>query len=285
MQVLELDVMDVRIVEKRNSAQRKHFLYFTDERIFSILKEICRMLGYYGNVYLLVDHFMDLYKESSVYRKQAAMVLNEMVTGAAGIRGGRGYREAGCAQSGVPESSSGVNHRGVHQPEPLAPVNPYYLVSISNGVEGKGNPLQLVQAVHKSSTIHEVNSNIWQICILLEGIGCFAQALEMDFRLILMTLLYPVLEKAGHETLLISQAALDAMWDISQACGYASIKELINENSDYLLNDVSLNLQRVLTVMFSHSNPSLLPLVGDIVQDVMLALDISFDETFCTVLH
>ncbi|KAK6308150.1 hypothetical protein J4Q44_G00214210 [Coregonus suidteri] len=203
MQVLELDVMDVRIVEKRNSAQRKHFLYFTDERIFSILKEICRMLGYYGNVYLLVDHFMDLYKESSVYRKQAAMVLNEMVTGAAGIRGGRGYREAGCAQSG------------------------------------------LVQAVHKSSTIHEVNSNIWQICILLEGIGCFAQALEMDFRLILMTLLYPVLEKAGHETLLISQAALDAMWDISQACGYASIKELINENSDYLLNDVSLNLQRL----------------------------------------
>ncbi|XP_038866747.1 TELO2-interacting protein 1 homolog [Salvelinus namaycush] len=326
MQVLELDVMDVRIVEERSSAvtvetgpgphgahaQRKHFLYFTDERIFSLLKEICRVLGYYGNVYLLVDHFMDLYKESSVYRKQAAMVLNEVITGAAGIGVAGGQERQGVPSQedlkavveSIIEEYICLSHwhlptligeesdRGEQEQQ-----TQFSLFSISNGVEGKGNPLQLVQAVHKSSTIHELNSNIWQICIQLEGIGCFAQALGMDFRLILMTSLYPVLEKAGDETLMVSQAALDAMWDISQACGYASLKELINENSDYLLNDVSLNLQRlgvhphaprVLTVMFSHSDPSLLPLVGDIVQDVLLALDMSYDETsplFCTVLH
>lgn len=61
LQVLELDVMDVRIVEERSYAamemstgshdsytthtQRKHFLYFTDEKIFSVLMEICRTLG------------------------------------------------------------------------------------------------------------------------------------------------------------------------------------------------------------------------------------------------
>lgn len=61
----------------------------------------------------------------------------------------------------------------------------------------------------------------------------------------LMTSLYPVLEKAGEETLLVSQAALGSMWDISNSCGYPSLKELINENSDYLLNDISLNLQRL----------------------------------------
>lgn len=61
-QVLELDVMDVRIIEERNYAasveasgsspesysahvQRKHFLYFTDDKIFSLLMEICRTLG------------------------------------------------------------------------------------------------------------------------------------------------------------------------------------------------------------------------------------------------
>lgn len=58
-QVLELDVMDVHIVEERSYAasietgtsshesyvQRKHFLYFTDEKIFSVLTEICRTLG------------------------------------------------------------------------------------------------------------------------------------------------------------------------------------------------------------------------------------------------
>lgn len=60
LQVLELDVMDIRIVEERSYTtstelssstpdefhlQRKHFLFFTDEKIFTVLMEICRTLG------------------------------------------------------------------------------------------------------------------------------------------------------------------------------------------------------------------------------------------------
>lgn len=60
-------------------------------------------------------------------------------------------------------------------------------------------------------------------------------ALGKDFRLLLMSALYPVLEKAGDQTLLISQAAISAMTDICQACGYDSLQHLINENSDYLV--------------------------------------------------
>lgn len=44
----------------------------------------------------------------------------------------------------------------------------------------------------------------------------------------------------------------------------------------------------MLTVMLTHSDCSLLPLVGDIVQDVLMALDLSYDNTaalFCSVLH
>lgn len=94
-------------------------------------------------------------------------------------------------------------------------------------------------------TIHQLNSNIWQLCIQLEGIACFAQALGHSFCPLLMTSLYPVLEKAGEETLVVSQAALSSMLVISKACGFRSLKELINDNSDYLLNDISLNLQRL----------------------------------------
>lgn len=43
------------------------------------------VLGYYGNIHLLTDHFLDLYQQSQAYRKQAAMVLNEIIRGAAGI--------------------------------------------------------------------------------------------------------------------------------------------------------------------------------------------------------
>ncbi|XP_068200077.1 TELO2-interacting protein 1 homolog isoform X2 [Antennarius striatus] len=336
MQVLELNVMDVRIVEERNyvttletssgcyscsaHTQRKRFLYFTDERIFSVLKEICQTLGYYGNIYLLTDHFLDLYQQSSAYRKQAAMVLNEIVRGAAGTAAvnerqsfeGQDPKHTAAREdlkaavvSVIEEYISLKNWHLMtvgeetdrdRQDQQL--LSPSRLLSISN-IATNANSLQVSPSSFGSlsPTVHQLNSNIWQLCIQLEGIACFAQALGGDFRPLLMMSLYPVLEKAGEETLLVSQAALGSMTDISNACGYCSLKELISENSDYLLNDISLNLQRlsqhpqaprVLTVMLTHSDCNLLPLVGDIVEDLLMALDLSNDHRaglFCSVLH
>ncbi|KAF7663644.1 hypothetical protein LDENG_00204990 [Lucifuga dentata] len=334
MQVLELDVMDVRIIEERSyitaiesssgshefhsaHAQRKHFLYFTDDRILAVLMEICRTLGYYGNIYLLTDHFLDLYQQSSAYRKQAAMVLNEIIKGAAGIavathgQGLEGGRAAPPTQEDLKAAVVSVMEEYIsfnnwhlitvsEDDRDQQLTSPSSLLSISSSSSIKANPLQVISSSSasssSSSTIHQLNSNIWQLCIQLEGVASFAQALGREFRPLLMTSLYPVLEKAGEETLLVSQAALGCMWDVSTACGYASLKDLINQNSDYLLNDISLNLQRlrlhpqaprVLAVMLTHSDLSLLPLVGDIVQDVLMALDLSYDHTaalFCSVL-
>ncbi|XP_023130877.2 TELO2-interacting protein 1 homolog isoform X1 [Amphiprion ocellaris] len=339
MQVLELDVMDVRIVEERcytatmetspdshdsytAHIQRKHFLYFTDERIFSVLMEICRTLGYYGNIYLLTDHFLDLYHQSSAYRKQAAMVLNEIIRGAAGIAVAAQHQ--GLENQGHSATQEDLTAAVISVIEEYISLSNWHLITVSEETDRDQQDQQLLNPSRPLSisnsdvsnclqvippsfgspcpssptyTVHQLNSNIWQLCIQLEGIACFAQALRHDFRPLLMTSLYPVLEKAGEETLLVSQAALSSMLDISKACGYPSLKELISENSDYLLNCISLNLQRlsqhpqaprVLTVMLTHSDCSLLPLVEDIVQDVLMALDLSYEHTaalFCSVLH
>lgn len=59
-------------------------------------------------------------------------------------------------------------------------------------------------------------------------------------------------------------------------------------SSSHLLSARSSQAPRVLTVMLTHSDSSLLPLVADIVQDVLTALDISYEHTaplFCSVLH
>ncbi|XP_057219409.1 TELO2-interacting protein 1 homolog [Triplophysa rosa] len=318
MQVLELDVTDVKIIEDRTltpstdlgpdvhrlQPQKKYFLYFTDDKIFSALRKICWMLGYYGNLYLLVDRFMELYKESSVYRKQAALVLNEILVGVAGI--GVKMNVSERSRSNREEIKSSV----VSVIEEYISFNNWHLPTVSQDLDDEThgtlespvftNPdkkrFQLLPA-SRSPTIHQLNSNIWQISIQLEGIGGFALALGLDFRLLLMTSLYPVLEKAGDESLLISQSASSAMCDICEACGYGSPKDLVIQNSDYLLNDVSLNLARpnahphaprVLAVMLAQSDASLLPLVADVVQDVLTALDLSYDQKtpqFCAVLH
>lgn len=329
MQVLELDVADVRIVEEKTfeplsnlapdtssvQHQKKYFRYFTDDKIFSALMQVCRMLGRYGNLYLLVDHFIELYKASAVYRKQAALVLNEVIRGAAGVGietdillttehsdiSRTSHEDLKCAITSITEEYISLNNWYVRtvvdnsddeQQQKSQPSVP----SILSRAHGNGNQLS-PNFSSRAPTVHQLNSNIWQICIQLEGIGSFALALGADFRLLLMTSLYPVLEKAGDASLLVSQSALSAMRDLCVACNYSSPKELVISNADYLLNDISLNLRRpsvhphaprVLAVMFAHSDAALLPLVADVVQDVLLALDLSYDQTsrqFCTVLH
>uniref|UniRef100_A0A8C2SX62 TELO2 interacting protein 1 n=1 Tax=Coturnix japonica TaxID=93934 RepID=A0A8C2SX62_COTJA len=325
MQVLELDVTDVKIVEDRRWGcvggydpsvqhgvhkgrwQRKYFRFFTEERIFQLLQQVCRVLGYYGNLYLLVDHFMGLYSESVVYRKQAAMVLNELIAGAAGI----GVdvlqeREASLSMDDLKGSITSILEEYTDRAN-------WYLVTSIDTEEMSHEQLSVPRSglaalpgaacskVLPSSgpnvTTHTMNSNVWQLCIQLEGVGCFATVLGREFRLLLLSALYPVLEKAGDKTLLISETAQGTLVDICEACGYDSVQSLINQNSDYLVNGISLNLRQlaqqphaaqVLGTMLRHSDASLLPLIEDVIQDVLSALDQSYNNqasTFLGVLH
>ncbi|XP_067856725.1 TELO2-interacting protein 1 homolog [Heptranchias perlo] len=331
MQILEMDVTDVRIVEERRltseaealqhptpslpgsdhlrkwgkpAMQRKYFRYFNDERVFALLQQICRVLGYYGSLYLLVDHFMELYQESVVYRKQAALVINELLLGGAGLDVDVLHeRETPVSTDDFKATVTSIIE------EYTSTTNWHLVTSIESEYETGVNTNQpkfqgFTRGSHssylyssQSLTVHTMNSNIWQICIQLEGIGHFACVLNKEFRLLLMTSLYPVIEKVGDETLLVSQTATRTLVDLCQACGYDSLQELINQNSDYLVNTISLNLRRlsqhphtprVISVMFSYSDASLLPLVDDVVQDVLLSLDHYYDERaqlIFTVLH
>ncbi|XP_004867847.1 TELO2-interacting protein 1 homolog isoform X1 [Heterocephalus glaber] len=328
IQVLELDVADVKIVEERswnsddlsaspktpttwqgNQVQRRYFRFFTDERVFLLLRQVCRLLGYYGNLYLLVDHFMELYHESVVYRKQATMILNELVTGAAGLE------VEDLQEKHTKTSPEELREIVTSLLELYTSQENWYLVTCIETEEGeelmmKQSDLQAITSrVHTcqiisfpafskpSPTICSMNSNIWQIYIQLEGINQFAYALGKDFHLLLMSALYPVLEKAGDQTLLISQVATCTMVDICVACNYDSLQDLINENSDYLVNGISLNLRhlslhphtaKVLEVMLRNSDATLLPLVADVVQDVLATLDQFYDKrtaSFVSILH
>ncbi|NXN15477.1 TTI1 protein, partial [Indicator maculatus] len=320
VQVLELDVTDVKIVEERRwgcegppgplqqglqggRGQRKHFRFFTEEKVLQLLQQVCRVLGYHGNLYLLVDHFMGLYCESGLYRKQAAMVLQELITGAAGVGVDvLQQREAPLSLADLKGSIVSILDEYTEQAN-------WYLVTSIDAEEisherpvqrsgpGGGHSNVLLPPPELPTTTSAMNSNIWQLCIQLEGVGRFAAVLGRAFRPLLLSALYPVLEKAGDRTLLISQTALGTLVDIGEACGYPSLQALIADNSDYLVNGIALSLRQlahrphaaqVLDTMLRHSDASLLPLVEDVIQDVLSALDHSYNDqasTFLRVLH
>ncbi|NWS38455.1 TTI1 protein, partial [Probosciger aterrimus] len=322
MQVLELDVTDVKIVEDRRwgcegslqpsvqkgRCQRKYFRFFTEEKVFQLLQQVCRVLGYYGNLYLLVDHFMGLYSESAMYRKQAAMVLNELIAGAAGV----GVdvlqeREVSPNMEDLKRSIASILDEYTDQANwcLITSIDTEEVSHEQHPVHHAGLPARtggvcstvLLPSLEPHATTRTMNSNIWQMCIQLEGVSCFAAVLGKEFRLLLLTALYPVLEKAGDKTLLISETALGTLADMSEACGYGSVQCLINDNSDYLVNGISLGLRqlaqqprasRVLDTMLRHSDASLLPLVEDVIQDVLSTLDQCYNSqasTFLRVLH
>ncbi|KAL2103906.1 hypothetical protein ACEWY4_000774 [Coilia grayii] len=305
MQVLEMDVTNVRIVEERSfpvvvqdkpetystNIVKKDFLYFTDDRIHVVIREICQMLGYYGNLNILVDHFLDLYRESSMYRKQSVLVLNEVVAGAVGtdlklepkptpleshldltsIISSIIEEYISAENWQLPTSHDQSEQDGSHRQAALLAVSKY--------------PSEICAVT--TADLKQLNSNVWHLCLQLEGIGVFSRVLGPAFDPFLKMVLYSVLEKVGDKSLLVSQSAVCTMSVICQVCGYGSLSQLINMNADYLLNDISLNLgrpsvqshaPRVFAAMVTHSDASLLPLVLDVVQDMLTAVDLHHDQ-------
>uniref|UniRef100_K7F9Y3 TELO2 interacting protein 1 n=1 Tax=Pelodiscus sinensis TaxID=13735 RepID=K7F9Y3_PELSI len=310
MQVLELDVTDVKIVEARRwgpdgslgepsgllqegKGQKKYFRFFIDERIFLLIQQVCRVLGYYGNLYLLVDHFMGLYSESVAYRKQAAMVLNELITGAAG----RGVdvlheRETAVSMEDLKGSVTSVLE------EYTDPANWYLLTSLdsegaseelthsgAHAIPGGAHGSPVISAPSLSSAPSPTIRSISKGAHAIPGGAHGSPVISAPS---LSSAPSPTIRsKAGDGTLLVSQAAIGALGDVCQACGYGSVQRLINANSDYLVNGISLNLRRVahqphasrvLQAMLRHSDASLLPLVEDVIQDVLVTLDQFYDD-------
>ena len=72
-----VEVSDMSEVER----PQHYFKCFVSREIESEIIQVCQLLGYYGDVQLLVDHFLELFAKSAVYCKQAAFCLNEIITG------------------------------------------------------------------------------------------------------------------------------------------------------------------------------------------------------------
>ncbi|XP_033763360.1 TELO2-interacting protein 1 homolog [Pecten maximus] len=299
VQVLEMDYSDIRIVEERTTITgdgasalnpdtspnvlplRKYFKHFHDTQIYKQLQRACRCLGHYGSTPLLVDQVLDITYMSGTYKPQAILMLNDIISGTA-------------EKKGTPTLSSSADWPD-HQlqstismlvEEYLSPGN-FYLVTMATEESGKhqqvpGSSLRAITLVSNEESVSVYNRNTVLICLLLEGLGTFAKVLGRSYLPLLMQTLYPMLEKLGDNTAVISTAAYLSLCTTCTACNYRSIAELIQKNADYLVNAISLRLRHfhdnqqsplVLKVMLQYSSSDLLPLIDDTIQEILDVLD------------
>ena len=84
LQVTELDCSQVKVIAERSSGvmnpsghiqrPRKYFKHFVDEKIHAAVIRICRLLGYYGDISVIIDHLLDAFHQGPMYRKQVTDV-------------------------------------------------------------------------------------------------------------------------------------------------------------------------------------------------------------------
>ncbi|XP_048249152.1 TELO2-interacting protein 1 homolog isoform X1 [Haliotis rufescens] len=313
LQTMELDCSSVSIVEQRTSMPgygsgvmdsdhpagrpRNVFKHFQDHRIADSLMKTCRLLGYHGDLSILVDHFLDIVNESARYRMSATLILNEIVFGhtprSEHKRGG--LVEAAGLEQGELDSTVRMLVE-----EYLSPAN----FNLQTVTEPDPSPLSILHPPPAASpttasptTVVSLNQNICQVCLYMEGVARFASVLAPRFRPLLMLVLYPLLDKLGDDNSLISSTAYSVLVALCQACEYRSLDEMIRHNADYLMNAISLRLRHleanlrcptVLRVMLQYSEADILPLVDDTVQEILSCLDDHYIEEaaiFVKVLH
>lgn len=248
---------------------RNQFMHFTNMNIYKEFIVVCKLLGTYGDIMMLVDTLRDKVEESTAYRKQAVLVLTNV------LRSLTEDGEDGHASAKIEDSDF------------IGSLLEYF---VSKGLwdlplTGPGGAESTAHAMQQHSfcilPLDEMNSNILQSCLLLDAVAVLSQ-ISSNFRPLLRICLCPLLEKADSQNYLVSHLACTALWQVAKACGYGSISELIHDNTDYITNTVLFKLRhpschgdvtRIVQALAKHSDKSSASLLVDVGHEVLNALD------------
>lgn len=282
VQLLDVSASEMTSSEMMKSCFRKRFKNFCDNKVYTVLIEICMNLGKYGDVEILTDYFMDIYNTSETHCKQSVLIILEILCGATNDDG-KNEKLSEIIQS--------------MQDEFLSQENWYLVTNFDSeyfGTHHKSRMKKLGQTNQSSSLMPMTSSsfqdlsskfiknNILLCCLHLDAILIFSKILKTNFRGLLMHALYPILEKTADSDDSLSACAVRALGGIALHCGYRSTSELIARNADYLISDISIQIHKlnifprcpaVLRAILNHSDSNILPLVYDTVDEIVEALD------------
>ncbi|XP_051174928.1 TELO2-interacting protein 1 homolog [Leptopilina boulardi] len=224
-----------------NSQSWRQFKFINSSSAEKKLMVICELLGELGDFEILVDTILKLMFDMPQYIKELTLLLNWIV------------------QDPDPNPEKMLLYRQII--DQYITSDFWYL------------PLE----VSKDTNLREVQSNLIQCCLLVEGLGNIAEILKKDYDEFLLKTLYFVLERAGSGHSLLRTVGLEALEKITKS-QYNSIGELLRKNVDYISYHVTLKLRRVkrnpgvldvLGVVMEFSTMDFLPCLKEIVNDVL----------------
>jgi hypothetical protein len=289
LSMMEYDHSDLRIVEDRGDAVRyqelqegalEHsasssksqmpvypqiqFKHIRSDRAVAHLSLMIQRLGKHGDVRALTDIFMSRFFEGTnpEWQPQCAYAITQLLIGSADPTLER------------PPELSRVLKSILEQFIELE------LSQIENMQNRNQNALttQKMQWQTEKSNVYSTVTIII-ICNCLQAIGTAITLMsKQEVRSELITILYPLLSYYGSANLHIHTFAKVTLETVSQRCGYESLKSLIMENIDYVINEISLRLPALLSnLSLPHVLQALIKLCD---MNAVKYLDDSIDEIF-----
>lgn len=278
---LQLELNDIRIMEEQQVNEHQdgllawtlplRFVHFQNDAVFHCIEQICLLIGCHMELEPVIDQLMDIFHTSELHRKESVLVIKSVLVGAAGTSAPMPLNRHMLLVQQV---------RGMVA-EFMSPT--HWRCKTSNIEEEPRS--------QKDATLSfkQLNGNVLLVCLLVQSMGSFAQAVGGAFEPLLQTAIYPLLEKLGDRNAMISHCAYHSLLLISHHCSHASISNLIISNADYLVNAVSLNLRciqvhpeapLVLKAVLLHGSDEVLPLMQDSIDEVLFALDVHQEKEY-----
>ncbi|XP_076226643.1 telo2 interacting protein 1 isoform X2 [Nomia melanderi] len=212
---------------------------------------ICKYLGKFGDIKLLVDAIFRLILDIPQHKKELFLLLNWIIN--------------------VPLKDA--SFLSIYKDVVDFYINPehWYL------------PIECTE----DTPLGVAQNNVVQCCLLLEGLGLMAQNLKRNYDRFLLKTLYLIIERAGSNHSLISFVGTQTLEIIAKSQEHNTVGDLLRANVDYFSYHVTVKLRRVernpgvlnvIGVVMKYSTIDVLPCLREIVEDVLLQLNNNFQK-------
>ncbi|KAG5887572.1 hypothetical protein JTB14_009980 [Gonioctena quinquepunctata] len=234
----------------------KVFSHFNEDSVQMKLEKLCSLLAKYGAFRIISDSLLDTIIYDAEHRKEGIFILNGAITGA----------EFNPENLCIMRNVVGTYIDSTFWQVPLAVTEDEF---------------------GKTVTLAEVQHNVIQVCLLVEGIGKIALVLRKHFQEFIFKVLYLILEKAGSSHCLVRAAGISALKNITISSGFSEVTQMINGNIDYFTFHVERKLNKaedkenvlnVLAVVLKYSTIDVLKYIAGVLEEVLMQSCDKFKE-------
>ncbi|KAK2588803.1 hypothetical protein KPH14_001678 [Odynerus spinipes] len=187
----------------------RQFKFIQDNRCKEKIFMICKLLGTYSDLRILVDNILQIMCDVPHHRKELIFLLNSTVN--------------------VPVTNTSLLPLYQEIIEFYTTEDFWYLpIEVTEDI-----PLRMAQ------------NNVVQCCLLTEGLGQIAKNLGQEYERFLLKTLYLIIERAGSSNSLLSSIGIQTLQNIAESQKHKTIGDLLRVNVDYFSYHVTVKLRRI----------------------------------------